>query len=185
MWQSARKEMSPSNLWWTQRRDEGMNWKKQNMMLIPSVLFTCWFLPRCEYDSTFVQDDVILIVDFFFKQWRSYWTAACTTNTTSHYRPPGFAVDRVVYLNKREENKVNKEIMRPLGRFHWRGLKVDFFLENEFLEQLPWKFKCFFLCHLFNLKLFYMNFYGNIAIDKWRVFNIDSEGLCCQFQDRD
>lgn len=45
------------------------------------------FIPRCEYDSMFVQDDVILNVDlflFFFK-WRSYQTAACTTITTSHY----------------------------------------------------------------------------------------------------
>lgn len=64
-------------------------------------------------------------------------------------------------------------------------LKIRLFLENEFLEQMPWNFKCF-LCHLFNLKLFYMNLYENIAIVKWRVFNIDSkEGLCCQFQNLD
>lgn len=28
--------------------------------------FICWFIPRCEYDSMFVQDDVILNVGFFF-----------------------------------------------------------------------------------------------------------------------
>lgn len=33
-----------------------------------------------------------------------------------------------------------------------------------------------FLFHLFKLTLFYMNFYGNLAIDKYcRVFNIDPE----------
>lgn len=31
----------------------------------PFVWFICWFIPRCEYDSMFVQDDVILNVDFF------------------------------------------------------------------------------------------------------------------------
>lgn len=50
----------------------------------------------------FVQNDVILNVDFFLKK---YWTAACTTITTCHYRPLCLAVDRVICLNKQEVRK--------------------------------------------------------------------------------
>lgn len=39
-----------------------------------------------------------------------------------------------------------------------------------------------FLFHLFNLKLFYMNLYWNIAIDKWRVFNISTGEGCYLFE---
>lgn len=92
----------------------------------------------------FVQDDVNLNVDFFFFsfsffKWRSYWTAACTTITTSHYRPLCLAVDHVVCLNKTgsEETKVNKEIM--FWPFVVNGVfkTKSAFLENSFLEQLP------------------------------------------------
>lgn len=82
-----------------------------------------WFTPRCEYDSMFVQDDVVfkcgdLFLFFFFpflkkekkkkEKWCSFWTAACTTITTSHYRPLSLALDHVVYLNKQEVRKLRK-----------------------------------------------------------------------------
>lgn len=80
-------------------------------------------------------------------------------------------MDHAICLNRKWGTKVNKEVM--FWPFVVNGvLKTrQIFLENEFLEQLPWNFKCF-LCHLFNLKLFYMNLYENISIVKWRVFNI-------------
>lgn len=126
------------------------HWGKKNADSLFSLIHLLFFFPRCEYDSMFVQDDVILNVDFFFSfsffKWRSYWTAACTTITTSHYRPLCLAVDHVVCLNKTgsEETKVNKEIM--FWPFVVNGVfkTKSAFLENSFLEQLPWKWKCFF-----------------------------------------
>lgn len=59
----------------------------------------------------FVQDDVILNVDFFSKKG-GVQTAACTTIATSHHKPRCLAVDHVsVEQTGSEETKVNKEIM--------------------------------------------------------------------------
>lgn len=82
--------------------------KKAKQKLILFLWFICWFITRCEYDSMFVQDDVILNVDFLFlkkkpqKTWYSYWTVACTTS------PLQATVFGCL------DSKVNKEIMfRP------------------------------------------------------------------------
>lgn len=42
------------------------HWKKKNADSLFSLIHLLFFFPRCEYDSMFVQDDVILNVDFFF-----------------------------------------------------------------------------------------------------------------------
>lgn len=88
--------------WWGDEKK--WHWKSKTKCWFPSFffLFICWFIPRCEYDSMFVQNDVILNVDFFLKK---YWTAACTI-TTCHYRPLCLAVDCVICLNKHEVRKL-------------------------------------------------------------------------------
>lgn len=107
--------------------------------------------------------------------------AACTTITTSHCRPLCSAVCLFEQTGC-EETKVNKEIM------FWPSVVDALLHEADFSRKwTPWA-KCLekssvFLCHLFNLKLFYMTLYGNIAIDKWRVFNVDSKRLCRQSRD--
>lgn len=85
----------------------------------------------------FVQDDVVLNVDFFYFLFFLV-AAACTTITTSHCRPLCSAVCLFEQTGC-EETKVNKEIM------FWPSI-VDallheadcfFFLENELLERMP------------------------------------------------
>lgn len=53
------------DFWWRDEKCDIEKNKKQNADSL-FLWFICWFLPRCEYDSMFVQDDVILNVGFFF-----------------------------------------------------------------------------------------------------------------------
>lgn len=49
---------------WREEKCDGKKTKQNTDSLF--LWFICWFIPRCEYDSMFVQDDVILNVDIFF-----------------------------------------------------------------------------------------------------------------------
>lgn len=124
------------------------HWRKSKKQNADSLFlwFICWFLPRCEYDSMFVQDDVILNVDFFFQEVA--FIADCSMHYY-YYSPLQATVSgcrpcRLFEQTASEETKVNKEMMFWPSGVNGVLKTRQIFLENEFLEQLPWKFKCFF-----------------------------------------
>lgn len=88
---------------WREEKCDGKKTKQNTDSLF--LWFICWFIPRCEYDSMFVQDDVILNVDiFFFKGIHTGQQHALLLLLATN-RPLCLAVDHViVWTNKKWGN---------------------------------------------------------------------------------